>query len=114
MSPTGRIRFVVYLCLSSLGLITAWTFNGIAVASGQNYASAWFGSAVDLVLTSDLGIVAIAAVVFMIAEAARLRMPHVWFYIVIAAVTALAFSFPLFLAMRERHLARRNHDDPDR
>ena len=67
---------------------------------------AWFGSAVDWVLGADLAIVAIAVVIFMFAEGSRLGMKHVWIYVVLAGVTAMAFTLPLFLAMRERHLAR--------
>lgn len=76
----------------------------MAVAAGENYTTAWFGSAVDWVLSADLSLVAIAAVVFMISEARRLGMKRVWIYILLSGVTAMAFTFPLFLAMRERRL----------
>ena len=102
-----KAMFWVYLSLSAVGLVTAWVFNGVAVAKGENYATAWFGSAVDWVLSADLTVVALAAVAFMIVEARRLGMKRVWLYIVLSGVTAMAFTFPLFLAMRERTLARR-------
>jgi hypothetical protein len=41
----------------------------------------------------------------MFAEARRVGMKRVWPYIVLSGVTAMAFTFPLFLAMRERHMA---------
>jgi uncharacterized membrane protein len=53
--------------------------------------------------------VAIAVVIFMFAEGSRLGMKRVWLYVVLSGVTAMAFTLPLFLAMRERHLARANH-----
>ena len=98
-------RFVFFLILSIVGLITAWVFNGIASVTGQNYLDAWFGSAVDLVLSLDILIVAVAGSAFMIFEARKLGMKRVWLYIVLSGVTAFAFTFPLFLAMRERKLA---------
>ena len=98
--------FWVYLVLSIIGLVTAWIFNGVAVMNNQDYANAWFGSAVDWVLSGDFTIVAIAVVVFMISEARRLKMKRVWIYILLSGVTALAFTFPLFMAMRERQLAK--------
>ncbi len=52
--------------------------------------------------TVDLLVVAVAGSVFIIVEARRLRMRFGWLYVVGAAVTAFAFTFPLFLAMRER------------
>ena len=47
---------------------------------------------------------AIAVVVFMISEARRLKMKRVWLYILLSGITAMAFTFPLFMAMRERKL----------
>ena len=100
-----QARFVFFLILSIIGLITAWVFNGIASVTGQNYLDAWFGSAVDWVLSLDILIVAITGSAFMIFEARKLGMKRVWLYILLSGVTALAFTFPLFLAMRERKLA---------
>lgn len=105
-----KALFWTYLILAAAGLMTAWVFNGIAVMNGESYLDAWFGSAVDWVLSADLTIVAIAVVVFMITEARRLRMKRVWLYILLSGITAMAFTFPLFLAMRERTLARRVAD----
>ena len=98
-------RFLFFLILSIIGLITAWIFNGVASLTGQDYLNAWFGSAVDWVLSVDLLIVAIAGSALMIFEAQRLGMKRVWLYIVLSGITAFAFTFPLFLAMRERKLA---------
>lgn len=93
------------MVLAGIGLVTAMVFNGIAVMNGENYATAWFGTAVDWVLSADLTVVAIASVVLMFAEARRVGMKRVWPYILLSGVTAMAFTFPLFLAMRERHMA---------
>lgn len=97
--------FWTYLVLAGIGLVTAWTFNGIAVLNGEDYLGAWFGTAVDWVLSADLSVVAIAVVIFMVAESRRLGMKRVWLYILLSGFTAMAFTFPLFLAMRERKLA---------
>ena len=103
--PNRQARFVFFLVLSLSGLVTALVFNGIASVTGQDYLGAWFGSAVDLVLSTDLLVVAIAGSAFMIFEAKRLQVKRVWLYILASGVTAFAFTFPLFLAMRERKLA---------
>lgn len=92
--------------VSLAGLITAWVFNGIASVSQADYISAWFSSPVDWVLSLDLLIAAIAGSAFMIMEGRKLRMKRVWLYIVLSGVTAFAFTFPLFLAMRERKLGQ--------
>ena len=87
-----------------VGLVTAWVFNGIAVMHSQDYRAAWFGQEVDWVLSLDILIVGIAGSAFMIFESKRLGIPRVWLYIVASGVTAFAFTFPLFLAVRERKL----------
>jgi hypothetical protein len=98
--------FWVYLTLSLTGLVTAWIFNGLAVMNNQNYGTAWTATAVDLVLTYDLGIVAVAGVIFMFVEAKRIGMKRVWVLVLLSGITAMAFVFPLFLALRERHLEK--------
>ena len=100
-----RARFLFYLITSILGLITAGGFNGIATVTGADYLGAWFGTPVDWVLSLDILIVAVAGSVFMIVEARKLGIRRVWLYIALSGVTAFAFTFPLFLAMRERKLA---------
>mgnify|MGYP001038426421 FL=1 len=100
-----RGRFVFYLVVSLVGLITAWVFNGIASVTGADYIDAWFGAPVDWVLSLDILIVAVAGSAFMIFEARKLGMKRVWLYIALSGVTAFAFTFPLFLAMREKKLS---------
>jgi len=102
--PNHQARFVFFLVVSLIGLITAWVFNALATIQGLNYLDAWFGSSVDWVLSLDILIVAVAGSAFMIFEAKKLGMKRVWLYIVLSGVTAFAFTFPLFLAMRERRL----------
>jgi predicted alpha/beta superfamily hydrolase len=91
----------IYFVLAGIGLITAWWFNAIATLEGQNYLQAWFGSAVDWVLSLDLLIVILALVVFMLYEAKKLGMKRVWLYFLASGITAMAFTFPLFMAFRE-------------
>jgi len=105
-------RFWFFLILAIIGLVTAWVFNGIAVMTGADYIDAWFGSPVDWVLSIDLLVVAVAGSALMIFEAKRLRMKYVWAYILGSGVTAFAFTFPLFLAMREKALHRESASAP--
>ena len=106
-TPNRQARFVFFLILALAGLVTAWVFNGIASVTGADYLGAWFGTPVDWVLSLDLLIVAVAGSALMIMEAKRLGMKRVWLYIVLSGVTAFAFTFPLFLALRERKLQAR-------
>ena len=99
-------RFWVYLSLAIIGFVTAMVFNGMAAMQGADYGAAWFGTAVDWVLSADLSVVAIAASVFMIVEGRRVGMRRVWVLLLLSGVTAMAFTFPLFLALRERQLQK--------
>lgn len=74
--------------------------------NNQDYGTAWTATAVDLVLTYDLGIVAVTGVIFMFVEAKRIGMKRIWVLVLLSGITAMAFVFPLFLALRERHLEK--------
>jgi Protein of unknown function DUF2834 len=97
----------IYLLLAVAGLIGTWTFNVLAIVQMADFIGdlVTSGPAVSSI-TVDLLVVAIAGSVFIIVEARRLRMRFGWLYVVGAGLTAFAFTFPLFLAMRERQLTR--------
>jgi predicted alpha/beta superfamily hydrolase len=99
-------NFVFFLIFSIVGLVTAWTFNGLAVMRGENYIADGFTSNVDWVYSLDLLIGGTAAMAFIVVEGRKLNMRFLWVYIVASFVTAFAFVFPLFLAMRERKLGQ--------
>lgn len=97
---------LVWLGLAIAGLVLSTVFNALSVVQARNFFADWVGSGPAVSsLTVDLLIVAIAGSILIVVEARRLAMRHAWIYIVVSGVTAFAFGFPLFLAMRERQLA---------
>jgi hypothetical protein len=50
-------------------------------------------------------VLATAASVFIFFEGRRLKIKYAWLFILGSFVTAIAFTFPLFLAMRERKMS---------
>ncbi|WP_246837284.1 DUF2834 domain-containing protein [Salinibacterium sp. UTAS2018] len=96
---------ITFATLSIVGLVGTWIFNALAIVQMRNFLGDWFGSgpAVNS-LGVDLLVVAIAGSILIIIEARRLGMKRAWLYIVLSGITAFAFTFPLFLAMRERKL----------
>lgn len=98
---------VIYLVLAVLGLVGTWIFNALAITQMVDFVGdlVTSGPAVSSI-TVDLLVVAVAGSVFIIVEARRLRMRFGWLYVAAAGVTAFAFTFPLFLAMRQRRLTR--------
>jgi hypothetical protein len=97
----------VYLALAVVGLIGTLTWNVQAVLEARNFIGDWTmsGPAVSS-LTTDLLIAAIAGSILIIVEARRIGMRGGWLYVLLGLITAFAFAFPLFLALRERRLVR--------
>ncbi|TFD07020.1 MULTISPECIES: DUF2834 domain-containing protein [unclassified Cryobacterium] len=95
----------VYLALGLAGLAGTWTYNVVAIIQLRDFVGDWVnsGPAVSS-LTVDLLIAAVAGSILIIVEARRLGMKRGWLYVVLSGLTAFAFTFPLFLAMRERTL----------
>ena len=96
---------IVWLALAIAGLVLSAVFNALSVVQARNFFADWVGSGPAVTsLTVDLLIVAISGSILVIVEARRLGMRWGWIYLAVSAITAFAFGFPLFLAMRERHL----------
>lgn len=100
----------MYVALAAIGLLGTAYFNvqwlaadfdhtpeGFVRGAFANSASSSFG--VDLLSTGT------AASVFIVAEGRRVGMRYPWLYVVGSFVTAIGFTLPLFLAVRERQLA---------
>ena len=96
---------IAYLVFAFAGLVGTWIFNGIAIAQRNDFVTdlVTSGPAVSSI-TVDLLVAAVAGSVFIIVEARRLGMRFGWLYVVASGLTAFAFTFPLFLAMRQRRL----------
>jgi hypothetical protein len=96
---------IAYLVLAVAGLVGTWIYNGIAIAQMNDFVTdlVTSGPAVSSI-TVDLLVAAVAGSVFIIVEARRLGMRFGWLYVVASGLTAFAFTFPLFLAMRQRRL----------
>jgi enterochelin esterase-like enzyme len=100
-------KALFYFAVAGVGLITAWYFNTIAILRGEDFFGSWFGNNADWVLALDLLLTAFAAVPFMIYESRRIGMKRVYLYIAAGFISAIAFVFPFFLAMRELHLSKK-------
>lgn len=96
---------IAYLVIAVVGLVGTWWFNALAIVQMNDFVTdlVTSGAAVSSI-TVDLLVVAVAGSVFILVEARRLRMRFGWLYVVGSALTAFAFTFPLFLAMRQRRI----------
>ncbi|MEQ3553870.1 DUF2834 domain-containing protein [Pseudonocardia nematodicida] len=99
----------VYGVLAVLGLVGTWYFNIAFMASGGgSYLGGWFANDASSSAAVDILVVALAACVLFVVEGRRLGwgMPPIVVLVVLSFAVAVAFTFPLFLALRERSLAR--------
>jgi Terpene cyclase DEP1 len=99
---------IVYLVLAIAGLVGTWSWNIVAIIELRDFVGDWVnsGPAVSS-LTVDLLVAAVAGSILIIVEGRRVGMKWVWVLLPLSALTAFAFTFPLFLALRERRLAAR-------
>jgi len=108
MQLTSRI--VVFGLLAVAGAAFTWYFNiRFAIDAGGAFSLAafireGFANPAAASLASDVAIAAIAFLVWLPFEARRIGMRRWWVYAVLTVCVAFAFSFPLFLLMRERRL----------
>ena len=102
----------IYFALSLVGFVATWIFNfrfmqqtGFTFDAPE-FIRQGFANNASSSLAADIGVAFFAFAVFVAAESRRLGMRHGWLYILLGLGVATAFAFPLFLGMRERHLAR--------
>ena len=100
------VRQVTYGVLAVVGLVGTWYFN-LTYTGEASYLAAWFANAASSSAAVDLLVAFTAGSIFMITEGRRLGMRAPWLYVVFGVVLAFAFTFPLFLLLRERALAAR-------
>ena len=107
-----RILAAVLLVLAVVGLVGTWIHNlaffGEPGANASGYLEGWFANAASSSATVDLLVVASAASIVILVEGARLGWARwAWVLVVLGGLVAIAFAFPLFLALRELALDRR-------
>lgn len=102
-----------YLFAALLGAVVPWYFNiqalgeiGSAFTPRAFFMVGFEGSAMLGSVAADFWIGSSVALVWMIAEARRLKMKHWWLFVIWTVTVAWASALPLFLFFRERELER--------
>jgi SNF family Na+-dependent transporter len=112
-TTTGLVLTGVYLFLATAGLVGTWYFNLVFIGSNStmSYVEAWFANPASSSAAVDVAVTAVAANVFFVREGIRLGFGKwSWVLIPLTYLLALAFTFPLFLALRELRLSHRAAD----
>src|SRR5688572_5774603 len=105
----SQVRQAVYVALALVGLAGTMYFNlqwidGPFEQSIEGFVRPAFANSASSSVGVDLTISFLGASVFMVVEGGRVGMRRSWLYVAGSLVTAIAFTFPLFLAARERRL----------
>ena len=106
----ARLAAGGYFLLAVIGGAGTWYFNLVYAAgnTGGNYLGDWFANPASSSAAVDILVVLLVVGVFYVREGRRLgwRLPLVLLFIVLSALVAVAFAFPLFLGFRELSLSR--------
>jgi hypothetical protein len=104
---------VLYLGIAVLALIATWSqnlafFEETGSFSGLAFIEACFANHAAASISIDILFFGLAAFVFMAVEAKRLGIRFFWLYVLLSFLVAVSVTFPVFMAVRQRHLARAN------
>ncbi len=104
-------RQIVYALLVVVGFAATWYYNlqFIEEAGGtfsvSDFVAACYANSASSSISNDIGVATLTFLVWSFHEARKLGMRFWWIYPVIAFTIAFACAYPLFLLMRERHIA---------
>jgi hypothetical protein len=101
----------LFLALTVIGITYTWYFNiqyfqtveNPSMTSFLNDAQANFAGKS---FGADLTVVVFTFFAFMIPESLRLKIKYWWVLILLTFLVAVAFTFPLFLYLRENSIER--------
>ncbi len=96
---------VLYAVLALVGLVGTWYYNlQFDGAGAQAYLGAWFANPASSSVAVDVIVTALVACIFYVREGLLQRWRWSLTLVPLTFLVALAFTFPLFLAMRELRL----------
>jgi uncharacterized protein DUF2834 len=104
--------FLLYLVLALLALGLTWVHVPYYLGAGFVQANIRFwqdallnANPAGVFLTVDILFLALVANIWMVIESRRQGIRYVWAYVLVGIFVAISFAFPLFLAVREKHMA---------
>lgn len=101
----------LYLLLALIGLVATWYFNFKFYqheldTSLSNFITLTTTTWPAKSISADISVVALTFIIWMILESRRLQIKYWWLVLLSTFLIALAFSFPLFLYLRELQLEK--------
>ncbi|MGH6648313.1 DUF2834 domain-containing protein [Aquabacterium sp.] len=111
LSPRQKLLCWAYALIALWALLGTWGHNLGYMSLGLVGANLrfWQDTLVNpasMSITVDIALLSLAVWVWMIAEARRLRLRGVWWYVLASLFIAVSVAVPVFLIQRERAKAR--------
>lgn len=111
MKRSEKLLCWMYALIAAVSLVATWSNNLAFLAQPENWSvSSWaralYVNPAAASFVNDLFGLGIAVTIFMVVEARRLRIRHLWFYLLISPTLAISVAFPLFLIARQRVIAQ--------
>ena len=108
LTSTDKALCAAYGVLGLIGLVGTQVivFGGYMTSGDGSFVDQLVGNGVSTFMLIDLLAVAFVALVFMVAEGRRLGMRFLWVYVLLTFLVAISVSLPLFLIVRQVHLAK--------
>jgi len=107
----SNAKQIFYGVMAVVGICVTWYFNLQAIGADPNFDYSAFVSdnyvnPSSASIFNDILVVVFVYWFWSFFEARKLGMKHWWIHVPLTIFVAIAFSFPLFLLLRERALNR--------
>lgn len=112
MTRSEKILCLVYAAIAVIALIVTQVNNVAFFLQPQNgglvgWIAALYANPAVASFTNDVILYCVAGYLFMVVEARRLGIRHVWAYLLLSSFGAVSVMFPLFLIARQYEMARK-------
>jgi len=106
---SSKAKQIIYAVFALIGVIATWYFNLQLMQAPGGFSWAAFISdnyvnAASSSITNDLLVVTAVFLFWSFGEARKLGMKSWWLLVPLTFVVAIAFTYPLFLLLREPKL----------
>jgi Terpene cyclase DEP1 len=111
MTRSEKILCTIYAIIAVVALFATWVNNIAFMRDPENWQLAsWYNALyanyAAASFINDLFALGIAVCVFMVVEGMRLKIRFFWLYILLSGLTAISFTFPLFMIARQFKIAQ--------
>jgi len=110
LPTSSKVLCTVYALTAIAALVATGSQNVAYLDSGVNLYLAFFNdtkvNAASRSMTVDIFLLTLPVVILMVAEARKNSVRFVWVYVLLAFVTAISVTFPLFLIARELRIGK--------